>query len=331
MHPSFLPLLRCPRTGQALRLEASDQAPDGRVLTGRLVAPDGAAYPILRGIPRFVPDECYAGSFGYEWQRWARVQFEDQNQGRPMQGHTRRMFEQVTLWDKAKLDGALVLDLGCGPGRFIDICRSSGARVVGLDMSAAVESARANFPNDPDVLILQADALNPPLAPESFDLGYSIGVLHHSPAPWRGLAALAQAVRPGGDVCCCVYNRGSDLYDSPAVARMRRLHRKLKERLGVGPALAYSYFAAYPLHWLLALPGRIPLVARLVTLLRRQLLPMVNLPDGRWRVLDIFDAITPEHATTHTPEELRGWFREAGCMQVRTTPWGPTAMCGKKG
>lgn len=331
MHPSFLPVLRCPRTGSPLRLDAVALSPSGRVLEGTLKAEDGGVYPIVRGIPRFVPDEQYSGSFGYEWRRWARLQFEDQNRGGVMEGFTSAMFERATLWPPAELDGNMVLDLGCGPGRFIDLCRKAGARVVGLDMSQAVESARENFGDDPDVLIIQGDALNPPLAPGAFDKAYSIGVLHHTPDPRRGFQSLAASVRPGGQVCCCVYPKGSALYDSPAVTRMRALHRRLQPSLGNGPALAYSYFSAYVLHWLLYVPARIPLLGRLVSWLNRIALPMVNLPDGRWRLLDVFDAITPRFASTHTAEEVRSWFLDSGCTEVRATQWGETAMRGRKG
>ncbi len=45
-----------------------------------------ARYAIRNGIPRFVSDEGYSHNFGYQWNRWAKVQFENENVGRPMEG-----------------------------------------------------------------------------------------------------------------------------------------------------------------------------------------------------------------------------------------------------
>src|SRR5579863_6900891 len=33
-------------------------------------------YPIRNGIPRFVSSEAYSSSFGFEWKRWRRTQFD---------------------------------------------------------------------------------------------------------------------------------------------------------------------------------------------------------------------------------------------------------------
>src|SRR5689334_17757297 len=94
MHPSFLPLLCDPVTREDLRLEATKLEGD-EVIEGSLVS-SHATYPILRGIPRFVTTEGYSENFGYQWNKWSRVQFESDNVGLPMEGHTRRMFDRIT-------------------------------------------------------------------------------------------------------------------------------------------------------------------------------------------------------------------------------------------
>jgi SAM-dependent methyltransferase len=334
MHPRFVPLLRCPQTGSELRLRVDEAHEDGTVKTGRLVRAGGEhAYPIVGGVPRFVDQEHYAGSFGYEWKKWSRVQFERENAGGPMAGHTRRMFEAIAELPPRELRGKLVVEFGCGPGRFIDIARGAGATVVGLDMSAAVEPARANFAGDADVLIVQADILAPPLRADAFDVGYTFGVLHHTPRPADGLRALARVVKPGGVVACSVYPKGG-FYDYPSVAAFRRAHQALRSRLGAPAArrlaLGYAYLAAYALHFPLALMGRVPLARRLAGQIEKYALVCLHLPDARWRVLDIFDAITPAFASTHTAGEVRGWFDAAGCSGARQTRWGATSFVGVK-
>jgi SAM-dependent methyltransferase len=334
MHPKFVALLCCPKTGSALRLHVDELFADQTIKSGTLVsARDDNRYPIINGVPRFVEREHYTGSFGYEWQKWSRVQFESENTGKPMAGHTSKMFEAITGLGPGDLRGKLVADFGCGPGRFVDLVRRSGGIAVGIDMSVAVDSARENFRVDADVLIVQGDILHPPFHPQTFDVGYTIGVLHHTPNPERGLQALANVVKRDGLVACCVYPKNS-FYDFPSVRLYRKIHQTIKSlggaKLALLLALGYSYFSAYVLYFLFATLRRIPKVRRLAFYLEKHVCVCLNLPDGRWRVLDVFDAITPTFASTHTSDEVKGWFHAANYDHIRQTPWCPTSFVGAK-
>ncbi len=328
MHPRFLQYLCCPATGEPLELGEARMRPDGTVGAGILRALSGRGYPIIRGIPRFVSQEHYASSFGFEWQRWPRVQFESANVGRPMQGHTTRMWDRITAAPDDQVRGNTIVEFGCGPGRFLDVVRRRGGIAVGIDLSTAVESARKNFAHDPNVLIVQGDLLQPPFRQNAFDGGYSIGVLHHTPSPAAGLAALARTVRPGGWLACCVYPRG-DFYDFESVRRFRAAHRFAGRFAGYRFALAYSYLAAYGLA-----PASNALrqcgLRKLSRYLEENWLVVLRLKDARWRVLDVFDAITPQTASTHTAEEVREWMVAAGCAEVRPTPWCATSAVGAR-
>lgn len=323
MHPRFLELLRCPHSGSPLSLTTTRSRPDGSVLEGELRAPSGRRYPIVRGVPRFVAGEQYAASFGRQWNRWPRLQFESENAGGPMAGHTTRMWETITA-APASLAGARVVEFGCGSGRFLDVVRARGGVAVGLELSSAVEPAAANFASCPDVLVVQGDLLQAPFGSGVFDAGYSIGVLHHTPDPARGLAELARIVRPGGSVACCVYPRKS-FYDSRALRNVRWVHAHLPGRGANRFASAYAWLSARLLAPAMWLPGRLPLVKALVRPLRKKVIPWLELPSAAWRQLDMYDAITPPIATTHAPEELRAWFDAAGCRDFRPTPWGATS------
>ena len=323
MHPKFLDHLCCPETREALALDATVTLQNGCVWAGTLRSAGGAEYPIVRGVPRFVAREQYAASFGWEWGRWPRVQFESENAGGAMAGHTTRMWERITAAGPEDVIGKTIVDFGCGPGRFLDVIRRKGGVAVGIDLSAAVDAARNNFGDDPDVLIVQGDLLRPPFREGAFDGGYTVGVLHHTPRPEEGMKALARCVRPGGWVSCCVYPKGG-FYDFPSVARFRRLHRKLFDTFEYLPALIYSYLAAYviaPVFRALKNFG----LRRLVDCVERNWVVSLWLRDAQWRVLDTFDAITPEIATTHSEEEVAEWMAAAGCESVRRTSWCETS------
>src|SRR5436190_8224202 len=54
-----------------------------------------------------------------------------------------------------------------------------------------------------------AEAQQLPFESDSFDIGYSFGVLHHSPGTEKAIAELVRVVRPGGEIKIMLYNRHS--------------------------------------------------------------------------------------------------------------------------
>ena len=328
MHPQFLDLLRCPKSGEKLTLNVHEWGPRGMVLTGTLLASQGVSYPIVRGIPRFVDTQGNASSFGYQWRRWPRVQFESENVGKPMSGHTTRMWEAITGVADTQVKDRTIVEVGCGPGRFLDVVCGKGGRAVGIDVSVAVESARHNFLRQPDVLIVQAELSEPPFMAGAFDGGFSVGVLHHTENPFMGLKALALSIKPGGWLACCVYPKGG-FYDFPSVARYRNVLRHLMPVCGYTLPLAYAYTSAFLLAPCLEKMKGWSRLARLIEHIERHYVVALHLPDVRWRVLDTFDAITPRIATTHTFQEVSDWMERAGCVSVRQTAWCDTSVTAR--
>ena len=94
------------------------------------------SYPNLNGIARFVDAQHYAASFGFQWHRYQKTQL-DHDEVREADRH----FRMKTGLRPDELRGKLVLDVGCGMGRFAEVATRWGARVVGVDLSAAAEVA----------------------------------------------------------------------------------------------------------------------------------------------------------------------------------------------
>ena len=103
---------------------------------------------------------------------------------------------------KAVPEGATrVLDVGCGDGILCAQLVQAGVRnVVGLDIEAGVlERARSRYSGLP-IEWVHGDVFDVSLAAAGeFDAVLSVATLHHMDAA-RGLARLAQLVRPGGVV-----------------------------------------------------------------------------------------------------------------------------------
>ncbi|MGW6441577.1 class I SAM-dependent methyltransferase [Lentzea sp. NPDC055074] len=96
----------------------------------------------------------------------------------------------------ASLDGAVVLDVGGGPGYFAEAFRGAGARYVGLDPDVGELSARG----EPDPGMIRASGTALPFRDGSVDVCYSSNVLEHVDDPWLMLAEMVRVTRPGGTV-----------------------------------------------------------------------------------------------------------------------------------
>ena len=203
MHETLLEILAEPGTRAPLRPEATGKSsPD--IDEGWLVSDATARrYRIRGGIARFVDGEAYAGSFGLQWQRFREVQL-DSATGRR---HSQRRFDTELGWTESDLRGKWVLDAGCGAGRFAEVAAARGARLVALDVSAAVEAARATLAAFPSTDVVQGSVLEPPFRAGVFDFAYCIGVIQHTPDPEAAIARIVECVRPGGSFGFSIYAR----------------------------------------------------------------------------------------------------------------------------
>jgi SAM-dependent methyltransferase len=212
-------------------------------------------------------------------------------------------FEIKTGVAPRDLAGRLVLDAGCGGGRYSRLAARHGARVVGVDLSTAVEKAAALCADWPEAAIVQADLLNLPLAEQVFDLVFSIGVLHHGPDPRRAFAQVAARVRPGGTLAVWLYGKNTwpqEGLNSAARAVTTRLPARVLEPLCVG----------------LAALGGVPVLNRTLN----KVVNFSNHPDWTLRVCDTYDWYAPRYQSHHTVEELTRWFVEEGFDDLRVLP-----------
>ncbi len=184
-------ILRCLSCGSKLD---SDQA------GGYLCPACKRAYPNVNGIARFVDAQHYAASFGFQWHRYQKTQLDNEELR-----ESERHFLAKTAMRPEDLKGKLVLDVGCGMGRFAEVATRWGARVVGVDLSAAAEVAAKNLA-DREFTAFQSDAFALPFAPESFDVIYSIGVLHHTPDCEAAVKGLNKYLKPGGLLVVWLYS-----------------------------------------------------------------------------------------------------------------------------
>src|SRR5262249_22827033 len=141
MNHELLKLVRCPDCRGELEIRRDRPG----ALTCRTC---GRTFPIRSDVPRLAGGS-YVASFGRQWNRY--------DVARPEEDES--TFQVKTGVSASELAGRLVLDAGCGGGRYTRLVSHRGARVVGVDLSEAVEKAAALCADQPEVLIIQADLL----------------------------------------------------------------------------------------------------------------------------------------------------------------------------
>jgi SAM-dependent methyltransferase/uncharacterized protein YbaR (Trm112 family) len=328
-----------------LKSVAFDQDPQGAVVSGVLQCRSAgceAWYPVIRGIPRMLPPELRealtdgfvrefrtrleaAGvvlaptapaedplgglkrhtirNFGFEWLEYARFGWDD-----PIHNiaYEEALFRRKALLEPGEIAGKLVLDAGCGNGRYTHWAAQYGARVIGVDLGDGVESAAANTRTYPDVQIVQGDIFRLPFAPATFDAIFSIGVLMHTGNAKRATTALAKLVRPGGTVTVHLYGKGNVIYEAVDWSlRLWTTQMSIERLQGVTRRLFRVRQALERL--------------RLDTVANRfiRIGPHPHI---------IFDWYAAPIATHHTYPEVLAWFAEMRVPVVRTNAGPPASL-----
>lgn len=301
--PLLLRILRCPRCGESL-----EQTSHGGPL--RCVGCP-AEFPVVGGIPRFVSADNYAANFGFQWNKFRRTQL-DSHTGVSV---SRDRFLRATGWGNVDLKGKLVLDVGCGAGRFAEIAANAGAIVVAVDYSNAVDACRANLLHE-SVHVVQGDIYALPFAADGFDHVYSLGVVQHTPDVERAVKALVRPLKPGGQLVVDVYARSWKGWLHP-----RTVLRPFSTRMDPNRLFHMVERATPALISLSNKLGAAPVVGNLL----RRLVPVANysgilpLSDDQlheWAVLDTFDWLAPRFDQPQTPESIRLWLSESGLTDV---------------
>jgi uncharacterized protein YbaR (Trm112 family) len=356
MKRRFVDILVCPIDRGPLELVVWEIDGD-EIITGILTNPRlRLAYPIYRGVPRMLTFEAgVAQTFEREHgQRLAReLPGFSLPRRDPMPGEedVLRSFSNEWVsydWDgqsywnlepeawfrcmrfvldlqQRPVRGGRVLEIGIGIGALAsELAKTEGCDLVGMDLGYAVDAAYGHFAKNPSLHIVQGSAFAPPFAPQSFDLVYSFGVLHHTFSTERAFRSVADLPKLGGRLNVWVY--------SP----------KDEERTLVRRTLMRLERAVRPIAW------RLPERAQTAMLL--PFVPMYMLYQGlqarggagkgngsvsygfREAMHAARDRFTPRYVHRHTEAEVCAWYEAVGygdleCLSQRALPeWLPVAF-----
>jgi len=233
--------------------------------------------------------------FGYSWDRYADLLPEHEEQ-----------FLRWTGLDKSFWKGVRFVDGGCGIGRnafWPMIYGASGGLAVDVD-DRTLARARQNLAQFPTVEVRKQSIYEIP-EENTFDIAFSIGVVHHLSDPDAAVAVLARAAKPGGRVLVWLYGRENNGWIVYLFDPLRR-----------------ALFSRMPLRLMHALSW--PMTAFLWCILR------LGLPLGAYYRLIrsfsfehlraiVFDHMIPRIALYYPRAEAEALLARAGLTEIRST------------
>ena len=214
-------------------------------------------------------EKNYAKSFELEWKKLP-IHF-DEDEKRVQTGLN---FPLKELKDK------IVLDAGCGSGRYTRVLRKYGAKVISIDMN---DTLMDDLKKDPNITYIVKDMNKLKIGEiPKVDLVISFGVLHHTSNAQNTFIYLSKFLKSGGKFAISVY----DIYDKTSVY----------------PTIFWRKIVKY-IGW----PFRI-------------LLPMPITKHWQTRVLEFYDWYTPKYVSFHDHVSVYNWYKRAGFNNIEVLP-----------
>jgi SAM-dependent methyltransferase/uncharacterized protein YbaR (Trm112 family) len=233
-------------------------------------------------------------TFGKEWEIFDRFGWDDADWSPALEADR---FRQNTFFDRDDLDGKLVLDAGCGNGRYMKQALDLGATVIGVDLSEAICIARKNLGANPNAFFVRGDLLKLPFRADTFDAAFSIGVLMHTGDTHKAFDSIVHAVRPGGLAAISVYQKQNPLHEFNDWW-LRLISTRLPQLVRYYTSLWLSRFAR--LAWKVRLLGLINAFCRLE--------PYHHC---------VYDWYSAPVALHHTLPEVRDWYKQIHAYDIR--------------
>ncbi len=356
MYLRLLEFLRCPSCRAELTciaLKTQSEGRGGEIITGLLQCSGDHWFPIVRGVPRMLPDaiqehwpaiqplvpqplpaslepllanlksqkavsyhQATRENFSHEWDHH---ELGGKTWGMELKDRVQWFFLDPLRISKDELRGKLMLDAGCGNGSQSVAYTTLGLEVIAVDLSSGLEKGYAyrqlHAGAHPErVHFVQGDLQHPPLAPHILDIIHSAGVLHHTPDTLTTFRALRPLLRPGGTFYVWLYKYEKIV--TPVVNSLRAFSTK------ISPA-SFARIAD-----LMALPfiG----FCKTVNALGIRDYSKMNRRESALALMDIFGA---PYAYYHSYDEVLGWYKSEGFGEVWPCNDGRRGfgVCGRDG
>lgn len=174
--------------------------------------------------------------FGYEWDKYSWI----------TEDYEKQFLNWTAPLTPSDWKGKRVLDAGCGMGRnSLWPMKWGAASLTAFDFDErSVERARETLSDYPTAEVFYKSIYEISWK-DSFDVAFSIGVIHHLKDPKRAVANMVAALRPGGKFLIWVYGYEGNEWIVRFVDPVR-VHITSKLPLPIVHFL--SYFCSVPLY-----------------------------------------------------------------------------------
>lgn len=195
-------------------------------------------------------DTAVAAGFGHEWSTFRQSERDLSDADRLAIFNS---YFDIFPWDRVSAK-SIGIDVGCGSGRWSVMVAPRVGHLHLLDASAdALSVARANLAKADNVTFHHASVGNLPVADNSLDFAFSLGVLHHVPDTQAAIREVARKLKPGAPFLIYLYYA---LDNRPmwyrALWRFSNLFRVVISQLPERPRLWISQIIAVTVYWPLA-------------------------------------------------------------------------------
>ena len=275
----------------------------------------GNSFELINGAFRLVKERNYSDNFGFQWNLFQEVQIDD------LSGNTitSERFFKATGWSD-QLEGQVVLEAGCGAGRFTSVVlKETGADVYSFDYSNSVE---ANFKNNgphQNLKLFQASIYDMPFEENSFDKVFCFGVLQFTPDPKKAVERLTRMLKPGGQLVVDFFPKKgwwtkvhAKYILRPFTSRMD--HEKLLALIESNIdclMVIYRFFSKLGLNKVV---NRFLPICDIDNTLPKDL-PKEQMK--KWAILDTFNMLSPVYDNPLRMNDVQKWFTTFGLSDVQ--------------
>lgn len=319
----------------AANVAAADS--DAEISEGLLYCERGHWFPVVRGIPRMLPDalsehwetvkpllpsplppvlqpvletaRAFTGGVNYDQQtrenfshEWDNHDLGGSTWGMKLSDRVEWFFLNPLRIPAEELKGKVMLDAGCGNGSQSVAYTAHGLEVIAVDLSSGLEHGQAfrhrhAGANPARVHFVQANLQQPPLKPATLDIIHSAGVLHHTPNTLQTFRALRPLLKDRGTFYVWLYKY--EKLVTPVVDTLRVVTTRVPPR----------QFARVA-DWM-----SVPFIGfcKAVNGLGLRKYPVMSRREAALALMDIFGA---PYAYYHSYEEVVEWYKAAGFTEM---------------
>jgi SAM-dependent methyltransferase len=243
-------------------------------------------------------DRAYPRNFARQWVLWEEGKLGNPNlvYGNDPKRYFRELLKATSLREE-DLKSMRILEIGFGHGRLLHQLQECSPAAYGIDLARPLASAQLR----PGSAFF-GNLLDMPFVPGQFDLVVCRGVLHHTPAPAKSFASVAEQLADNGV-----------LYLGGHYEPMMKLSFLLRR------VLPWSW--RYPEFVRLGLAKILSLIRSTMEAFRKRTFSAAEFKRSYAHYkLEMFDIMAPRWASEHPEDEVKAWFTSQGMQVQRLGP-----------